>query len=209
MSFSINTFQSHLNSGGIQKASLFNVDVTGPASIKTDTIRMRAFSAEIPGRTLSTTEYRVYGPLRKMAYAATYTDTRIEFLCTQGLEEKMFFEEWQHKVVGTHSHQPTAHTSAVGTGLQHNVGYYRDYAKGTIEIQLHTDYGPKSINVHKFHEVYPIGIAPMAVSWDSTELLKLAVTFAFHDYTVTDYPPLTDDDFGDDDTEAPLQPILL
>jgi len=145
---------------------------------------MRAFSAEIPGRTLSTTEYRVYGPLRKMAYASTYTDTRVEFLCTEGLKEKRFFENWQDRATGTMADAPRAFERNNVSGGKYNAGYYDDYAKGTITIQLYNEGGMHGMATHKFHEVYPIGIAPMAVTWDSADLIKLAVTFAFRDYTV-------------------------
>jgi len=184
MSFNINTFQSHLNRTGFHKANLFDVDITGPGVPGGDLIRMRAFSAEIPGRTLSTTEYRIYGPIRKIPYASTYTDTRIEFLCSKGLEEKMIFENWHDRITNTMADMPAAHQTHGVSGQKYNIGYYDDFAKGTITINLHSETGDKELNKHVFHEVYPIGIAPIGVSWDSADLVKLAVTFAFRDYTV-------------------------
>ena len=183
MAFNIDTFQSHLNREGFHKANLFDVDITGPGIPGGDIIRMRAFSAEIPGRTLSTTEYRIYGPIRKIPYASTYTDTRVEFLCTEGLKEKAFFEAWQDGITNTKALDPRTNSTAGG---KYNVGYYNDFATGTITISLHDEGGNQSLNVHKFHEVYPIGIAPIAVSWDSGDLVKLAVTFAFRDYSIED-----------------------
>lgn len=184
MPFNIEEFQGSLNREGIQKASLYDVLIVCPYLLGSDirTLSMRALTAELPGRTLSTTEYRVYGPIRKMPYASTYTDTRIEFLCTEGLKEKMFFERWQNLAMNTRADQPGANDSS-----KFSPGYYEDFAKNsTITLTNFNENGDPSV-VHQFREVYPIGIAPMAVSWDSAELLRLSVTFAFHEYTVENF----------------------
>ena len=111
----------------------------------------------------------------------------------QGLKVKRFFENWQDRATGTMADAPQAHERNNVTGGKYNAGYYDDYAKGTITIQLYNEGGTSGMATHKFHEVYPIGIAPIAVSWDSGDLVKLAVTFAFRDYTVGE-----DDGGGDD-----------
>ena len=179
MPFNITEFQGSLNRDGIQKASLYEARITSPIlGGDMRSLSMRATSAELPGRTISTTEYRVYGPIRKIPYASTYTDTRIEFLCTEGMKEKIFFEKWQDLMLNTRSHQPGASDSS-----KYSVGYYNDF-KGSITLTNYNEMGDPTIE-HKFLEAYPLGIAPLAVSWDSGELLRLSVTFAFHDYEVS------------------------
>ena len=86
MSFKPSELLATLNKNGVAKSSNFEVQITGPGSTgEENDLMFRADSCELPGRTISTSEYRIYGPIRKIAYASTYTDTSIGFLCSADL----------------------------------------------------------------------------------------------------------------------------
>jgi hypothetical protein len=184
MTFKVQDLISSLNKQGVAKASLFEVQITGPGdSGEERDLMFRADTAELPGRTISTSEYRTYGPIRKIAYASTYTDTTIGFLCSADLREKRYFENWQDVIM---NHRSTSAPSAKQSRGRYEVGYYNDYAR-TIDIRTYDESGRK-MTTHTLDEAYPIGIAPIAVTWGSEELVRLAITFAFHDYRV-DFTP--------------------
>ena len=87
MSFKPDELLATLNKNGVAKSSHFEVQITGPGTTEEENdLMFRADACELPGRTISTSEYRIYGPIRKIAYASTYTDTTIGFLCSADLK---------------------------------------------------------------------------------------------------------------------------
>ena len=184
MSFKPSELLATLNKNGVAKSSHFEVQITGPGTTgEENDLMFRADACELPGRTISTSEYRIYGPIRKIAYASTYTDTSIGFLCSADLREKRYFEEWQDIIM---HHRATSGMSAKHTRGRYETGYYEDYIR-TIEIRQYDETGTKK-STHYLDEAYPIGIAPIALSWGNEELIRLQVTFAFHDYRA-DFTP--------------------
>ena len=184
MSFKPSELLATLNKNGVAKSSHFEVQITGPGTTgEENDLMFRADACELPGRTISTSEYRIYGPIGKVAYASTYTDTSIGFLCSEDLREKRYFEEWQDIIM---HHRATSGMSAKHTKGRYETGYYEDYVR-TIEIRQYNVSGAKQ-STHYLDEAYPIGIAPIALSWGNEELIRLQVTFAFHDYRA-DFTP--------------------
>ena len=184
MSFKPSELLATLNKNGVAKSSHFEVQITGPGTTgEENDLMFRADACELPGRTISTSEYRIYGPIRKIAYASTYTDTSIGFLCSADLREKRYFEEWQDIIM---HHRATSGMSAKHTRGRYETGYYDDYIK-TIEIRQYDENGRRRSR-HYLDEAYPIGIAPIALSWGNEELIRLQVTFAYHDYRA-DFTP--------------------
>ena len=184
MSFKPSELLATLNKNGVAKSSHLEVQITGPGTTgEENDLMFRADACELPGRTISTSEYRIYGPIRKVAYASTYTDTSIGFLCSEDLREKRYFEEWQDIIM---HHRATSGMSAKHTKGRYETGYYEDYVR-TIEIRQYNVSGAKQ-STHYLDEAYPIGIAPIALSWGNEELIRLQVTFAFHDYRA-DFTP--------------------
>jgi len=178
MGFNPDEFTSNLNKRGVAKASHFQVRIHGPLDQGTERdMTFRADTAELPGRTLSTNEHRIYGPIRKIPYASTYTDTSISILSSKDLGEKVYFEDWQNLI---HNHRPDSQ------GGQYNLGYYNDYVK-TVVIVTYDESGGQT-SEHTFNEAYPIGIAPIGLSWASDELIKLQITFAYRDYSFNNDP---------------------
>ena len=184
MSFKPDELLATLNKNGVAKSSHFEVQITGPGTTgEENDLMFRAESCELPGRTISTAEYRIYGPIRKIAYASTYTDTTIGFLCSADLKEKRYFEEWQDIIM---HHRATSGMSAKHTRGRYETGYYDDYIK-TIEIRQYDENGRRRSR-HYLDEAYPIGIAPISMGWGNGELIRLQVTFAYHDYRA-DFTP--------------------
>ena len=175
MPFNVQNFTASLSKTGVAHASHFEVQVTGPPSSGIEENMMfRARTVDIPGRGIATTEYRIYGPLRKIPYGAVYTDVGVTFLLSEDLQEKKYFEEWHDKIINT---------GAFGSSrASHNVNYYSDYI-GSVTIRQFGGEG-ELMSVHTLQEAYPITIAPLQMDWSSGELMQLGVSFAYRDYKV-------------------------
>ena len=92
MPFNVQNFTASLSKTGVAHASHFEVQVTGPPSSGIEENMMfRARTVDIPGRGIATTEYRIYGPLRKIPYGAVYTDVGVTFLLSEDLQEKKYY----------------------------------------------------------------------------------------------------------------------
>ena len=177
-------FKSSLNKWGVAKTSHFEVRIHGPGNSDHErNMVMRADTAEIPGRTMSTAEYRTYGPIRKIPYGSTYTDTTIGIICSRDLSEKVYFEKWQNKIHNNIPELPPGSTAGAilyGRAGHYNLGFYDDY-KSTVVLVTFDEMQNKT-SEHTFQEAYPIGIAPIGLSWGADEIMKLNITFAYRDY---------------------------
>jgi hypothetical protein len=121
----------------------------------------------MPGRGISTNEYKTRGLLRKIPYGRIYTN---EVSCTLllGAEmwERKIFERWMDSVVDP---------------LSGKFHYYDSYISDAF-VTLYTD---KDEPVYKIclKEVYPTNIDNLELDTSSTDgLLEQNVTFAFRTY---------------------------
>ena len=74
MSFKPDELLATLNKQGVAKASHFEVQIDNPAAFVAEdrAIMFRADTAELPGRTISTSEFRATtGPISKIEYASS------------------------------------------------------------------------------------------------------------------------------------------
>jgi len=176
------------------KASHFEIQLLGPplggnsfvgpsrlydSSIEREIV-YRAESAELPGRTMATTEHRFrnYGPANKIPYSQIYGDVTITFLMSEDLREKEYFEIWQDTIQNTGTFiEQYDRTAGV---VPYNTRYFDDYT-GTVIIRQYGEAGQLR-SIHTLIEAYPIIVTPMPLSWQSDDTLKLPVTFAYRHY---------------------------
>ena len=164
----------HSEDGGYAVPNRFEVIITRPGSSATESrkVSMRCESINLPGRNLnSTTDSNIYGPTREIVDGVTYADDiNMTFQASSGLEERVFFEEWQALAFDERSW---------------NVGYYNDYIS-TVDIYVLDRQDQRRFGL-KLHEAFPktIGATDLSQSANN-ELIKLAVTFSFRYWTTLD-----------------------
>ena len=94
----------------------FEVIITRPigSAAESSKVSMRCESINLPGRNLnSMTDSNIYGPTREIVDGVTYADDiNMTFQASSGLEERVFFEEWQELAFNKKTW---------------NVGYYDNY----------------------------------------------------------------------------------
>ena len=175
MGFNVNDMVASLNKSGFAKPSHFEVFIQGGGDIETEReLSYRAETVDIPGRSISSVEHKFqnYGPVNKVAYGAIYGDVTVQFLVSQDMREKEYFEIWQEKMVGT---------GAFSDGqAQYNTKYFDDYA-GTIEIRQYGSHGNLH-SIHTLNEAYPLIVNPITMNWAEDGAVRMGVTFAYRNY---------------------------
>jgi hypothetical protein len=147
---SLDEFRATIAGKDLARQNRFEVRITGPAG-GDEQVNLLAESVSIPGQNIrSVPDDLRYGPARDHAQGVTYGDISMTFICTPGMQEKVYFEEWQKRIVQLGERDPGW-----------NVNFYKDYV-GEIQIdQLDrqndmkyqvtiVEAWPKTINAQEF-----------------------------------------------------------
>ena len=169
----------HSEDGGYAVPNRFEVIIARPkgSAAESRKVSMRCESINLPGRNLnSTTDTNIYGPTREVVDGVTYAeDINMTFQASSGLEERVFFEEWQALAFGDYD----------GRNGSWNVGYYNDYIS-TVDIYVLDRQNQRRFGL-KLHEAFPKTIAATELNQcTNNELIKLGVTFSFRYWTTLD-----------------------
>ena len=128
-------------------------------------VSMRCESTTMPGRNLAAMDdTNVYGPTREIVNGVTYAgDVEMTFYASSGLEERVFFEEWQKKAFNEETW---------------DVGYHQDYVS-EVQIYLLDKQDQRRYGI-RLHEAWPKTIGAVALNQaPSSEIIKIPVTFSF------------------------------
>lgn len=162
----LNGFRSSLNKD-LAIPSDFRVVITPPGSIlplmSAGELAFRCESTTLPGRTLATSDLRIYGPTEKFPYQSTYDDINMTFICSSSMAERTFFDGW---------------LELINPSSKWNFEYKENYVT-TIEIDQFDRQFNKPYKV-KLIDAYPIAVSAMDVDWSNNSTYhKLNVTFAY------------------------------
>jgi hypothetical protein len=165
-----------------------------------DKINLSCYDASLPGSSLQTgTLTDSYtGVTENYAYRRAY-DNRADFTFyvdhldnatnnSQNYTVILFFENWISYIVGEKISGPTQNDP--GPGLKNLNYFYRvnfpeQYLAQAITInKFEKDYAGRYLS-YEFINAYPISIASMPVSYESSQLLKCTVSFSYQRYQVT------------------------
>ena len=203
----INGFNNYISSqGGLPHLNRFSVFVPIPKTLGQNNwtrkvaegFKFTARTANIPTKTLSTSEVMAGGPEQKYPYQDVYDDLTITFLTTKGsnnmgIPERSFFEGWVDTIVD-----------------QKNmlVGFSDEYSVNLSVSVLSNERSDKTkVAEYTFDRAYPIPISAMEFGHDSEELMTFEVTFSYDRwYRITE----TDASFDQvNATPQPMKPKLL
>jgi hypothetical protein len=135
-------------------------------------ISLRCESVNLPGINLNTlTDSNIYGPTREIVDGVTYAeDITMVFPASSGLEERVFFEEWQKQAFDA---------------TTWNIGYYNDYVS-VIDLYLLNRQNKRRFGL-RIHEAFPKTIGPTDLSQAaSNEIIKISVSFSFRYWSTLD-----------------------
>jgi hypothetical protein len=166
MAKTINDFKSSF-SGDISRQNRFDVNITLPLTLlpyvkAARNLTFRCENANLPGRTLSTTEQKTYGPVEKHPYLTTYNDIDLTFIMDDDMSSKLLFDGWLNYINPTYNY---------------NFRYKENYAT-TITVNQYDVSNQLSYSVN-LYDAYPISVNQLDLDWNSDGYHKLTVTFAY------------------------------
>lgn len=128
-------------------------------------LALRCENAQLPSRTLMTTEQKIYGITEKYPYENSYSDAEFVFALSGDMREKKFFDSW---------------INLVSPKLSYNMNYKSDYATSVIIRQYDLQDRPQyEVELRK---AFPISVNQLDLDWSSDGYHKLAVVFAYSDW---------------------------
>ena len=141
------------------------------SNIDTRTLAMRVESAELPGRSFSRSDARLYGPIRQIPYNVQFIESTFTFMCSDNnLVEKRFFDKWADYVVDTDTF---------------DVEYY-DSLIGNINLQLLNDHNEVMYEID-YLEVFPQNVSAINIGYGQmNDYAKFSVTFSYRKWKAKD-----------------------
>lgn len=164
----INEFKSSFIDD-LARPSRFKVKITLPTTIAgkgiTDSrqLSLRCENAQLPGRTISTGELRIYGPTEKFPYQSAYEDISLTFIVGNSMVEKAVFDTWLDYI------NPTQNW---------NFEFKKNYATDIIITQY--DLSNNEVHNVRLIDAFPIATNQLDLDWGNENAYhKFTVTFAY------------------------------
>jgi hypothetical protein len=132
-------------------------------------LALQCEAAELPGKTMTTADVKIYGPTFKVPYQTQYSDTSLTFLCTNEFYERKLFDRWMEAIHPSDTNNlrfPKGDKSRYLTNIK--IIQYDDFIKQIYAVEL--------------IDAFPIGVAPQSLSWADDGFHRLSVSFAYQKY---------------------------
>jgi hypothetical protein len=136
-------------------------------------LALQCESAELPGRSLLTTDVKIYGPTFKVPYQTQYQETTLNFVCTNEFYERKLFDRWLDSIMPTDTNNlrfPKGSNTGSGYMTNIKVIQYDDFIKQIYAVEM--------------IDAYPISIASQPLAWAEEGFHRLSVQFAYQKYRV-------------------------
>jgi len=137
-------------------------------------LRFKIEAAELPGRSIATSDHKFYGPINKIPYSSTYIDTTFTVINSLDYAETRVFQLWQDYIVGQHRVN-NFHPEA---GANFNMNYFREYTNGTVIINAY-DMSTKKMKSVSLIDAYPLTISPIQMNWGGDNISKSQITMTY------------------------------
>jgi len=164
---SFSKFQDQFINRDVQRTNRYRVFIDSPSGTS-ERINFLCESIQFPGQNMRTsTDDLRDGPVREIVHGTTYGPINLTFICTTGMPEKQWFENWQTYIINRDSGRKTW-----------QVKYYRDYVKN---IELYTlDKNDEDGYKVTIYEAFPKTITQQEFSNTSADSYQtISVEFAY------------------------------
>jgi hypothetical protein len=192
----INRFIAQVNQGeGLARPTRYLIVIQPPQKISTDNgnhhanefsdtpgkndlesgetkrnVGMMCNKVTMPSRDINTAPHTMYGPRREMPYAYSFSgNIEATFYGDKFLRQRMFFENWQKKIMDIKTHNMNWYDDYVGTMDIFQLGSYsaeQDRDRVTYAVRL--------------YEVYPQTIGSIDYSYGATDsAVQIPITLNF------------------------------
>ena len=146
-----------------------------------ENVDMMCNSVVLPSRDINTANHLMYGPSREMPFAYAYSKSvEINVWADKFLRQRMFFENWQKKIMNIKTHHMNYYDNYIGTMDIFQLGQF-DIKQEDRQYQV--DNASVTYAV-RLHEVYPQTIG--SVNYNSgteNEAVNLPITLNFRTWS--------------------------
>ena len=158
----ISSFQNDL-----ARPNRFDVNIPIPLTLIqyrniSQRLTFRCENANLPGRTISTTDQKIYNIVEKFPNQTTYQDMDMTFIVGGDMAEKQFFDAWLELI------NPTTNF---------NFKYKGDYSTSITVNQY--DINNNLTYTIELVDAYPIAVNQLDLDWSNDGYHKLTVVFAY------------------------------
>ena len=158
----ISSFQNDL-----ARPNRFDVNIPIPLTLIqyrniSQRLTFRCENANLPGRTLNTTDQKIYNIVEKFPNQTTYQDMDMTFIVGGDMAEKQFFDAWLELI------NPTTNF---------NFKYKGDYSTSITVNQY--DINNNLTYTIELVDAYPIAVNQLDLDWSNDGYHKLTVVFAY------------------------------
>ena len=132
-------------------------------------LALQCESAELPGKSLATSDVKIYGPTFKVPYQTQYSDMNLTFLCTNEFYERKLFDRWIDAIHPSDTNNlrfPKSQSSRYMTNIK--IIQYDEFIKKIFAVEL--------------MDAFPVAVAPQSLSWSDEGFHRLSVSFAYQKY---------------------------
>jgi hypothetical protein len=134
-------------------------------------LALQCEQTELPGKSILTTDVKIYGVPYKVPYQTQYDEITLTFLCTNEFYERKLFDRWLECIMPPDTNNlrfPKDDETRYMTNLK--IVQYDDFIKQIYAIEL--------------VDAFPVGIAPQSVNWADDGFHRVSVRFAYQKYNV-------------------------
>ena len=133
--------------------------------------------ASLPGTAYATAQVNgnYMGINQKYAHTRIYTDASFTFIVDDDYRVIRFFELWQEFISSGSS------TMRNRKAYYHRMQYPSEYKCDTLNLKKFDKNHGNSID-YTFLNSFPVNITPVAVSYDTAQILEISVSFAYDRY---------------------------
>ena len=158
----ISSFQNDL-----ARPNRFDVNIPIPLTLIqyrniSQRLTFRCENANLPGRTISTTDQKIYNIVEKFPNQTSYQDMDMTFIVGGDMAEKQFFDAWLELI------NPTTNF---------NFKYKGDYSTSITVNQY--DINNNLTYTIELIDAYPIAVNQLDLDWSNDGYHKLSVVFAY------------------------------
>jgi T4-like virus tail tube protein gp19 len=158
----LSTFQSDL-----ARPNRFDVSIPIPLVLIqyrniAQKLTFRCENANLPGRTLNTTDQKIYNIVEKFPNQTSYQDMDLTFIVGGDMAEKQFFDAWMEYI---------------NPSTNFNFKFKGDYST-SITINQY-DVNNNLTYTVELIDAFPIAVNQMDLDWSNDGIHKLTVVFAY------------------------------
>ena len=134
-------------------------------------LSLQCEAAELPGKSFTTTDVKIYGPTFKIPTQVAYTDLSLTFLCTNEFSERKLFDTWMETIMSpvTNNFRFQKSDDPFSNYLtQLKIIQYDDFVKQVYAVSL--------------IDAFPVSVNAQQLSWGEDNFHRLTVQFSYQRY---------------------------